>query len=58
MERILLKITPEGEVEIRDDQGEPVERKLAWLLKDLGAVERRGHKHQLDAPERVQQKGG
>ena len=53
-----MKFNPDGTVEVRDMQGEPVEKKLKWLLDNLGEVSRRGHKHAASREEGLKIKQG
>lgn len=55
---ITMKFNPDGTVEVRDMQGEPVEKKLKWLLDNLGEVSRRGHKHAASREEGLKIKQG
>ena len=43
MPEAVITFKTDGSVEVQDEKGN-AEKNLAWLLKDLGDVERRGHK--------------
>ena len=54
MAEITLSFNPDGSVEIQDEPGTNAEKNLAWLLKGLGDVSKRGHKHAHTRDEGVQ----
>lgn len=58
MAEITLSFKPDGSVEIQDEPGMNAEKNLSWLLKNLGDVSKRGHKHASTREEGVQIKQG
>ena len=42
-DKLLIVVKPDGSMELRGEEGDAVERKYPWLLKDA-QVEKRGHK--------------
>ena len=45
MAEIKLVFKPDGTLEVQGVPGEDAARKLAWLLKDMGEVTKKGHRH-------------
>lgn len=50
---ITMKFNPDGTCEIQDEPGMKAEENLKWLLKNLGDVSRRGHKHAASREEGI-----
>lgn len=56
MSKLVLKFKPDGTMEVSAEQN--AEKEAGWLLKELGKVERRGHKHEAKAEEGIRQSTG
>ncbi len=59
MPNLELTFKPDGTVEVQAEGNRRAEQDAAWLLKQLGTVERRGHKHGAATEEhtKLEQKG-
>lgn len=59
MAEIKLVFKPDGTLEVQGVPGEDAAHKLAWLLKDMGEVTKKGHKHGVteNAGVNLEQKG-
>ena len=45
MTTIKLVFKPDGTMEVQGIAGEDAAQKLDWLLRDLGNITKKGHKH-------------
>ena len=56
MPNLEIVFKPDGTVEVSAEQNRRAELDAQWVLKELGTIERRGHRHSAKAEEQTQLK--